>query len=216
MSLQPLRRPHRPRQSRRTADAATVLTGTIAIALTVAACSSSKTHTSTTTSGAAKSSASSPTASSSAASSTDYTQLLITPSDIPLQGVTRQTAGTPPQGTGATALFVDPSGTRKLGDTIIVLPDASSAGTALHAAQQAAMSELTDAKSQASTVGSNGMVLSGTTSGGSTASTVLVFGEGRAYVVLQFDSAANDPVPPALVEQVGTKQDQLIKNGLPH
>lgn len=196
---------------RPTTSATTLLAATIAVTLAAAACSSSKSHTTTTSTPPAGVAAST----TSTTSSTDYTRLLISPSDIPLQGVTRESAAAPPQGAGATALFVDPSGTRKLGDTIIVLPDAGSAATALHAAQQAAMAALASAKSQPSSVGTGGMVYSGTTNSGSTASTVLVFGEGRTYVVLQFDSAANDPVPASLVEQVGTKQDQSIKSGLP-
>ena len=192
------------------ARAAAVSALAVSVALLATACSSSKPKASATTSTASVAATS---ASSSPAA--DYTNLLIAPSDIPVDGVTRQSAAAPPQGAGVTALYADPSGTRKLGDTILVLSDASSASTAAHAAQQAAMSSLTGATSKASDVGTSGVVFSGTSNGGSTASTVLVFSEGRAYAVLEFDSAANDPVPAALVEQVGAKQDQLIKDKLP-
>lgn len=187
----------------------------LSVALVATACTSSKAKTASMKTTTSSSTAAVAATSASSSPAANYTNLLIAPSDIPVDGVTRQSAAAPPQGAGVTALYADPSGSRKLGDTILVLADASSASAAAHVAQQAATSSLAGATSKASDVGTGGTVFSGTSNGGSTASTVLVFSEGRAYAVLEFDSAANDPVPAALVEQVGAKQDQLIKDKLP-
>src|SRR5690349_7314722 len=142
----------------------------LSVAVLAGACSSSKAHTAATTS--AGSTPAQATSSSSSAP-VDYTSLLIAPADIPVPGVTRQSATAPPQGAGVTALYADPSGTRKLGDTIIVLPDPSAAGTAVQAAQTAAKAGLAGATSKAADIGTGGAVYSGTSNGGSTAPTIL-------------------------------------------
>lgn len=61
-------------------------------------------------------------------------------------------------------------------------------------------------------LGDGGTVVSGTQNG--KASTVLVFQQGKALVVMQFDSAPDDPVPADLITAVGQKQADAIKSGL--
>jgi hypothetical protein len=183
--------------------AATVAAG---LAVSVTACSSSKTKATTTTSHPGT------TTSSSSATSTDYSALLIAASDIPVAGFTQQTP-TPLQGsTGVTASYTDANG-RALGDTIVVFPSVAAAATAAQASATAANSTLTGAKAGTASVGSNTSIVSGAK--GNTAETVLIFTEGRAEVVLAFDSAANDPVPATIVTQVGQAQDAKVKSGLP-
>ena len=63
-------------------------------------------------------------------------------------------------------------------------------------------------------VGSDSVVVAGTSPDGSKAVTVLLFTQGPAFVTLQFDSAAEDPVPPEFVLDVAGKQDQKITAGL--
>lgn len=43
---------------------------------------------------------------------------------------------------------------------------------------------------------------------------MLLFTEGRALVNLEFDSAPNDPIDPAIATDIGRKQDAAVKNGL--
>jgi len=64
-------------------------------------------------------------------------------------------------------------------------------------------------------VGSNGAMLSGTSSDQSMAVTVVLFTQGKALVNLEFDSAPNDPIDPGVATDIGRKQDAAIKNGLP-
>ena len=174
-----------------------------ACVLSLAACSSSKSSSTRPTSTTSKSSTS---------SSTDRSNLLIAASDIPVPGFTRGVPSATPQGDGTTVNFTDSGGTRILGDTIIVFPSASAAASAAQASATAAKGSVTGGAVSTPQVGSNSTLVSGTS--GSGAATLLVFTEGRAEVVLEFTSPANDPVPASVVEQVGTKQDAAVKNGL--
>lgn len=130
-----------------------------------------------------------------------------------MPGFTQGAVSSPPQGSGATAAYTDSGGTRTLGDTIVVLPDAATAKTARDAAIQAAKTALTKPVVTAAPVGDGGTALRGTSGQGTAA--IVIFTEGAAEVVLEFVSAASDPVPTSVVQQVATKQDALIKNGLP-
>jgi len=59
------------------------------------------------------------------------------------------------------------------------------------------------------------MIVSGPSPDKSKAVTVLLFTEGKAFTTVEFDSAPDDPVPPEIVTDIGQKQDDAIKNGLP-
>ena len=65
-----------------------------------------------------------------------------------------------------------------------------------------------------STVGSAGVMQSGTSPDGSKSVTVLLFTGGPASVTLEFDGPPQDPVTSDYVTMVGQKQDAAIKNGL--
>jgi hypothetical protein len=56
---------------------------------------------------------------------------------------------------------------------------------------------------------------SGTSPDNSQAVTVLLFTEGNALVDMEFDGAPNDPIDPAVATDIGRKQDEAIKNGMP-
>ncbi|EFG76985.1 hypothetical protein HMPREF0591_3126 [Mycobacterium parascrofulaceum ATCC BAA-614] len=58
-------------------------------------------------------------------------------------------------------------------------------------------------------------MISGTSPDNSQAVSVLLFSEGRALANLEFDSAPGDPIDPAVVTDIGRKQDAAIKKGLP-
>ncbi|EUA40641.1 hypothetical protein I549_0769 [Mycobacterium avium subsp. avium 2285 (R)] len=64
-------------------------------------------------------------------------------------------------------------------------------------------------------VGANGTTISGGSSDNTQAMTVLLFTEGRALVTLEFDSAPNDPIDPAVAVDIARKQDAAIRTGLP-
>jgi hypothetical protein len=116
---------------------------------------------------------------------------------------------------GVATVFANQGDTRQIGDTILVLPDASAASTALDGSIGALGSTVTGGTPQSAPIGSSGTVIAGTSPDGSKSVTVLLFTEGRAFVTLEFDGAPNDPVPMAGVTDVGQKQDAAIKAGLP-
>ena len=156
------------------------------------------------------------TSGSATAQPSDYTSLLIPASDIAAaRGTfTAQPPTRSPKGiAGVTARFANQTGTRQIRDTILILPEASSAAASLAAAQ--ATLRNTVGSPQAAPVASDGTMVSGTSPNGSTAVTVLLFTEGEAFTTLEFDSAPNDPVPPQFVIDIGQKQDTAIRNGLP-
>ena len=185
-----------------------------AVAFSASACGSSDDSggTSATTRPAAASAKAAET--SSASSSTDFAALVIKPEDIPIPGFAQKTA-TPLSQSGANGiavLFATADDTRQVGDTILVLPDETAASSAMQAALTASKGQLTGGTATPVQVGDGGTVVSGSQNG--KASTVLIFQQGTAFVVLQFDSAPDDPVPADLVTTVGQKQADSIKAGL--
>ncbi|WAJ45510.1 hypothetical protein OK015_03030 [Mycobacterium sp. Aquia_216] len=160
----------------------------------------------------------SPSAATSAATSSgpppDYSSLLIQPGDLGGDF----TAPEPPvlnfnNTTGVSQLFVNADNSRRIGDTILVVPDPSMAAAGLE------NTKTNYAKKVAGTwqpvdVGSNGAMISGTSSDNSQAIAVLLFTEGRALVNLEFDSAPSDPIDPGIAIDVGRKQAAAVKNGL--
>jgi len=187
----------------------------------MAGCSNNSSSTASSSSSASSSkqaTATSATASASAsAEPSDYSTLLIKATDIvvPNDTFTAMPATPNPGGQpGVSGGFTNAAGNRVIGDTIMILPDASAAATALDGAKSSLSSNVTGAPQPAS-VGSNGMIVSGPSSDKSKAVTVLLFTEGKAFTTVEFDSAPDDPVPPEIVTDIGQKQDDAIKNGLP-
>jgi hypothetical protein len=186
----------------------------------VAGCGSKSSSTSSSSSSSASSSkqATSTSASASAsASPSDYSTLLIKATDIVVPNDTFSAMpATPNPGgqPGVAGSFTNTAGSRVIGDTIMILPDASAANTALDGAVSALGSNVTGPPQSAS-VGSNGVIATGTSPDNSKAVTVLLFTEGKAFTTIEFDSAADDPVPPEVVTDIGQKQDDAIKKGLP-
>ena len=181
------------------------------VALSASGCGSSSDSggTSTTTKPAASSAAV-----SAKAAETDFAALVIKPEDIPIPGFAQKTS-TPLSESGAkgiAVLFATADDTRQVGDTILVLPDEAAASSAMQAAVTASTGQVTGGTATPVQVGDGGTVVSGSQNG--KASTILLFQQGTAFVVLQFDSAPNDPVPADLVTAVGQKQAAAIKSGL--
>jgi hypothetical protein len=187
-----------------------------ALVIGVAGCGNKSSSTSSTSS-AASSSSTPATSSSAAAQAADYSNLLIKPSDIPGDQFTMpQPPQVNPNGKpGVAALFTNQGDTRQIGDTIMVMPNASDAAGGLDSTKAAAGLSVAGAQPQPVDVGTGGTMLAGTSPDGSKAVTILTFSEGRAVVLIEFDSAPNDPVPPDGAVDIGKKQDDAIKAGLP-
>jgi hypothetical protein len=197
-----------------------VAAATVLMGISVTGCSSKSDKTATTSSSLSATSTSVATSQSSSAQAapTDYTNLLIAASDIVFPGDTFTAApprANPNGNPGVATVFSNQSDTRELGDTILILPDASGATTALDGSKASLGNAVTGGSPQPAAVGTAGTIVSGTSPDGSKAVTVLLFTEGKAFVTLEFDSKPDDPVPPDFATDIGRKQDIAIKNGLP-
>jgi hypothetical protein len=198
-----------------------VITGLAACSIVFGAaavgCSSKTSSTATSASSSVASSSKQATTISAAAEPTDYSTLLIKATDIDVPNDTftaMPTTANPGGQPGVSGGFSNAAGTRVIGDTIMILPDASAAATALDGAKSALGTNVTGAPQPAS-VGSNGVVASGPSPDNSKFVAVLLFTEGKAFTTIEFDSAPDDPVPPEVVMDIGQKQDDAIKKGLP-
>jgi hypothetical protein len=184
----------------------------------VAGCGSKSSTTSSSSSSSASSSKQATSTSASvSAEPSDYSALLIKATDIVVPNDTfsaQPAIPNPGAQPGVAGSFTNAAGTRVIGDTIMILPDASAASTALDGALSALGNNVTGTPQSAS-VGSNGVIASGPSPDNSKFVAVLLFTEGKAFTTIEFDSAPNDPVPPEVVTDIGQKQDDAIKKGLP-
>ena len=197
--------------------AAGTVTVTSLVGVSVVGCGANKSSTTSSSGSATLSAAKGTTSSSSSGQGADYTGLLIKDADIVLPGdtFTAQPPTQNPNGQpGIAALFSNHDDTRKIGDDILVLPDADTAVSELDEEKAALGNVVTGGTLAPAAVGTGGTMVSGTSPDGSRAVTVLLFTEGRAFTNLEFDSPPNDPVPPGFVVDVGQKQDTAIKTGL--
>ena len=185
----------------------------------ISGCSNNKTSSpssSATSSGTANSSTGSSTVTNpSSGQPTDYSGLLIKPSDIGGDLTTPQPPVlNPGNEPGVAQLFANADTSRRIWDTILIVADPAAAAARLESTK-------TDYEGKVSgtwqpvDVGSNGAIISGTSPDNSQAVTVLLFSEGKALVNLEFDSAPNDPIDPGVATDVARKQDAAIKSGLP-
>ncbi|MCV7090687.1 hypothetical protein H7H80_13175 [Mycobacterium interjectum] len=174
------------------------------------------TPTSSTTSGAVTSSSgSSMVTAPSQGQPTDYSSLLIKPSDIGGDFKSPQPPVlNPNNATGVAQLFANPDNSRRIGDTILIVADPAVAKTGIENTKANYAGKVSGTW-QPVDVGSNGFMISGNSPDNSQAVTVLLFSEGRAVVNIEFDSAPNDPIDPAIAIDVGRKQDAAVKSGLP-
>ena len=189
---------------------------TLVVGVAVDGCSSKKSSTPSSSSSSSASSSTSATSSSAAAQPTDYSALLIKASDIPGEAFTMQPPQLNPGGKpGVAATFANQDASRTIVDTILVLPSASDAGGALDSTKTAAGPAVSGGTPQPIDVGTGGTMLTGTSPDGAKAITILMFSEGTGVATIEFDSAANDPVPQDGALDIARKQDAAIKNGLP-
>jgi hypothetical protein len=146
---------------------------------------------------------------------TDYSALLIKPSDIGPDITTPQPPVLNPNNApGVAQLFTNADNSRRIGDTILIVADPAAAATGVDNTKKNYAGKVSGAW-QPVDVGSNGTMISGTSPDGTQAVTVLLFTEGKALVNMEFDSPPDAPMDPGAVTDIGRKQDAAIKNGMP-
>lgn len=198
---------------------ASVAVATVLVGVAGTGCSTKSEKTASTSSSGSATSASPATsqAASPKADPSDYTKWLIRAEDIALPGDTF-TAATPTQNpngkAGVATVYSNQTDTREVGDTILILPEPAGAATALDGAKASLGSAVTGGSPEPAAVGTGGTIISGTSPDGSKSVTVVLFTEGKAFVTLEFDGKADDPVPPTFATDLAQKQDAAIKSGL--
>jgi hypothetical protein len=203
------------------ASATGLAVAAVLVGATVAGCGGGDEKSSDTSSSSAASSSSAESTSTSAAASpagtepTDYTTLLIQPTDISPDTVTDGPPIVNPSGvTGAGQTFKNPEGTQFVIDTVAVF-DNPAAATDTIPHMKDAIAQKISGSPQPVDVGSDGFMVAGTSTDNTKALTEIVFTQGRAMVDLEFSSGPNDPVPPDVATDIARKQDTAVKNGLP-
>ena len=204
------------------AMAAGLAASTLVVGAAVAGCgrdesSSSSSSASSSTSASAASSSAASTSSSAPAQPSDYSNLLIKPTDIVVPGDTFSLTQTlpVPNPAGVEGIFTNQNGSRKVDDTIYVYPDAALASQALDASAKAIPELSVKATPEPADVGTGGQMAVGPSPDGSKAKGVLMFTQGKVFAVLELESDPNDPVHPDFLVDLGRKQGEAIKAGLP-
>jgi len=204
--------------------AAGVAATTLVVGVAVAGCGSDKSSSpsssapsSTTTSAASSSATATPTSGSAGAQPSDYSNLLIKATDIVVPGDTFTLSQTlpVPSPAGAEGVFTNQGASRKIDDTIYVYPDAGAASAALDQTVKAIQELSVKGPTTPADVGTGGQMALGPSPDGSKSKAIVMFTEGKALAVLEFESPPNDPVPSDVVLDLGRKQDAAIKSRLP-
>lgn len=195
------------------------IAATTALAVAVAGCGGKSSTPSTSkpgSSSSATSAQSSAPASSAPGQASGYTGLLIQASDInaPIPFTATPPVNNPNGQPGVATTFKDEDGSHVITDTIQVLADPGAATDALNAAKGAQGDVIKNPTTQAASVGTGGTTLLGNSPDHSKGVTILLFTEGRAFVTLQFDGPPDTLAPADFVNDVGQKQDAVIKKGL--
>ena len=102
-----------------------------------------------------------------------------------------------------------------IGDTILILPDASDAAGVLAAAKAALPDNIANPTPEPVDIGTGGVTASGNSPDGSKSVTILLFTEGKAFATLEFDGPPDQPAPTDFVTDVAQKQHAAIKKGCP-
>ena len=190
----------------------------VLVSATVVGCGSEKGTSATST--ASSSSVASSSAAAGASPSTgqsDYSALLIKPSDVGPDAFADGPPVANPSGvTGVGQTFKNPDGKRIIVDTIAVYPDPAAAAPVIPAVKDELVKKITGAP-QPIDVGSNGFMVVGVAADPSKQMeiSVAVFIEGRAFVELESDCSPGNPTPNDVMLGLARKQDAAVKNGLP-
>ena len=206
-----------------------LVASTLAVGVSVTGCGSDKlsnpssttsSATSTTSASSAPPPSAAPTSGSGATQPSDYSNLLIKPTDIAVPGETFAplTPPSPETPAGIEVTFANPpNASRLVKDHIYVYPDAAAAAQARDMLAQDPDMGVKGGTPTPVDVGTGGTMAIGTTPqpDGTKSKASIMFTEGRAFVSLDFESPANDPVPQDFVLDIARKQDAAIKAGLP-
>jgi hypothetical protein len=194
------------------------------VSATLVACGGDKgTSASSTASSSSATSSSAATSSSTTAGAapptgqTDYSSLLIKPSDVgPGAFVDGPPSANPGGITGVGQTYKNPDGKRTIADTIAVYPDAAGAAPMIPAMKDELAKKITGTP-QPIDIGSNGFMVAGVAADPSKQMEIseAVFTEGRAVVDLEFDCSLGNPTPNDVLLDLARKQDAAVKNGLP-
>ncbi|OBH11860.1 hypothetical protein [Mycobacterium sp. E1747] len=193
------------------------IAATTALTVAIAGCGGKNSTPSTSKPGSSSSATSAPSSASSApAQPSDYTGLLIQASDInaPIPFTATPPISNPNGQPGVATTFKDEDGSHVIKDTIQVLADPGAATNALNAAKGAQGDVIKNPTTQAANVGTGGTTLLGNSPDHNKGVTLLLFTEGRAFVTLQFDGPPDTLAPADFVNDVGQKQDAVVKKGL--
>ena len=142
----------------------------------------------------------------------DLRQLLIDPADIAVPGFGPPTVQPLAEDavSGLVAAFDTADAERQLGTTIVLLPDPAAARDATLGAASSTAEQRTGARSAPAPVGDQAVIFTGYELAG-TASTLLLFSQGTAAVVMDFRSPSTDPIPPEAVIETGNRQAALLE-----
>lgn len=143
-----------------------------------------------------------PTTTAAAPIASEYSKLLIKPSDIDADWTLKTTKA---EQNGITGIYGNGAGTEKISTAIIVRENAI-------AAAAAAKNDVAQKIGTAFTpidVGVDGGILNGPDG-----TTVVVFAEGGAFSIIEFNSKTGEYVPSEVAIGIAEKQDAAIKNGL--
>ncbi|HZU48400.1 MAG TPA: hypothetical protein VFA16_14295 [Mycobacterium sp.] len=147
----------------------------------------------------------------------EYSNLLVNPNEV--WDTSAYSAAPPVQNpngqTGVQDVYTHRDKTRKITDTILVLSDNSAAATSLKQSQAGLGNRVVNPKTQPAPVGTEGIIVSGSSPDGSKSVSVLLFTEGKAATTVEFAGPTQDPITPDAVTEFGQQQDNAIKKGLP-
>ncbi len=202
--------------------AAGLAASTLVVGVAATGCGSDKpaspsSSTSSSASTSSTPSSAAPTSSSGAAQPSDYSNLLIKPTDIVVPGDTFTLAQTlpVPNPAGVDGVFMNQSGSRKIDDTIYVYPEAGAAAQAFDHSAKGIQELSVKAVPTPADVGTGGQMAVGPSPDGAKAKGIVMLTEGKVFAVLELESPPNDPVQPDFILDLARKQDAAIKSGLP-
>jgi hypothetical protein len=186
----------------------------VMVGAALAGCGGSNNPSPTHSSSAAPSDSSS-VASPSPGQPTDYSAILIKPTDIPGDlTVPQPPVLNPNNASGVAQLFASADNKRRIGDSILIFADPATAAAGVETTR-ANYGGKVSGTWQLVDVGSNGTMIYGTSPDNAQPVTVVLFSEGKALVNLEFHSAPGDPIDPGMAIDIGSKQDAAIKKGMP-
>jgi hypothetical protein len=143
----------------------------------------------------------------------DLRTLLIDEADIPVPGFQPPNAQPLAEDAvdGLVARFDSADGERQVGVTIVLLPDAAAAQDAMQGAASSTLEQRTGTRSASAAVGDRAVLFTDYRLAG-TASTLLLFSQGKASVAMEFRSPETDPIPADAVLAAGARQASRLKS----